>query len=285
MKPSRNPWSRRDQPTMASGLHVGRQPTPGRPGLSALSMPPKKYLPSNTMVDFETKAACRAECDKRVMLLRRTKHTGDWGQQARGLADRLSMETHRQPVTTLASNLFVRDLRQRLLGNLHRLIDQERPEKVTFFTVVRKEWAIHPADLPNVSIGRWKRALRKNLADAGIDFGSGYLVAVFEASYDPIISSYQFHVHGVAVGDYVDAIDALRGRTPYKPWRSLPGIADCKRPVLVRPVAVKDMPRPAGYMLKSFWKLRNAGRAIRLQGDEDTRELLFLDQHRIEDLT
>lgn len=256
----------------------------GRPGISSLSMPPKHYRPSTIQADFEAKNFCLEEDRTRAKLLRRTMHEGIWGDTARGLAERLAAGERRCPWPTLASALYWRDLRERIIGNLNLFIEDEEPEHASFFTIVRKEWALHPADLFDVDLGRFKRMFRKNIEDTKVELNGGFMIGRFEASYDPIAQCYQLHIHGVATDDYIDAINKLKGRRPYRPWAEVLGIPDCKKPVENPLVATDEAARAFAYSLKSYWELRNAGRAKRLHGDEHTRCLLFLDKQRPEDL-
>ena len=256
----------------------------GRPGISSLNMPPKRYRPSAIQSDFETKYESLAEDAQRVLLLRRTEHQGQWGDDALDLADRLAEGRRRYPWPTLASSLYWRDIRERVVGHVNLLIEGEEPERASFFTIVRKEWASRPADLPHVEIARFKRMFRKNIEDSGVDLDDGFLIGRFEASYDPIAQCYQFHIHGIATDAYIDAINTLKGRRPYRPWADIFGIPDCKHPVENPELPVDGVVRAFTYSLKGYWELRNAGRAKRLQGDEHTRSLLFLDRHRPEDL-
>ncbi|MGB7371840.1 hypothetical protein [Erythrobacter sp.] len=217
-------------------------------------------------------------------MLEKTPHQGDWGDAARDLSICLLASTRRHPWPTLASAFYWRDLRERIVGNLNILIEDCELERASFFTIVRREWACHPAELDEVDIARFKRMLRKNLEDTAVELIEGFLVGRFEASYDPLAQCYQFHIHGVATGDYIDAINKLKGRRSYTPWPDMAGIPGCKKPVANPDLPIEDAVRAVTYGLKGYWELRNAGRAKRLQGDEHTRSLLFLDRHRPEDL-
>ena len=255
---------------------------PGKPGISALKLPRKQFLPSTSMPDFETKAACRQERHLRVKLLEETRHQGRWGDRARDLRHRLSYNEHRSVTTSLADPSYCRAIRQRVLGNLHRLTVETKPELLKFFTVLQKAWAVPSAELESVNLDRWKHAFRKNLDDR-LEAADGWLFACFEASYDDEASCWQFHIHGLASEDYAKAVRDLRGARPYLPWDDEAGVPGCKKPIQLRTVQVADMPRPVGYALKSYWKLRGSNRRVRLPGDDHTRALLFLDEHRPED--
>lgn len=255
----------------------------GRPGVSSLGLPPTQYRPSLTMADFETKEEARVERDLRIKLLGNCIHSGLWGRRAERLSARLATQSAHEPLRSMACPLYVRQLRERVVGHLHQVLNDKLPERCAFVTIVRLNWAIHPAELDEVDLDRWKRAVRKNISDE-LQEKEGWLFVWFEASYDPKHQCYQFHLHGIATGAYIAAIKALRSRKPYRPWADEVGIPDCQRTIVCKSVQLEDLPRPIGYSLKSFWKLRNAGPAVRLQGDEHTRALLFLDNHRPEDL-
>ena len=269
-------------PPSSTGLP---EPRAGRPGLSRLSLPSARFDPIHTMPDFETKADARFERDTRVKLLAATKHSGRWGNEALALAASLDEASAKHPIGSLADPFTFRDLRRRILGASHELIDENWPCRCSFFTIVQKAWARHPGEIPDVDLDKWKRAFRRNLTDAGGTVGDGWLLGTFEAAYDPGYNCYQFHIHGVATDSFVSAIDRMRDKRPYQPWVDVTGIPDCPRPIKLRAVSLADLPRPAGYSFKPYWKLRNAGPAIRLQGDEHTRVLLWLHERRIEDLS
>ncbi len=215
----------------------------------------------------------------------RKQHTKEfWGDTARDLALRLQAATRRYPWPTLASLLYWRDLRERIVGNLNALIDNDTPDRVSFATIIRQDWARHPADLDDVDVAAFKSFLRKNIADTGVEIAEGFLIGCFEASYEISQQCYQFHAHLLATGNYVDAINALQGRKPYQPWAQVPGVPDCQHPVENPQIHIDEAARSFAYSLKGYWELRNARPAKRLQGDEHTRSLLFLDRHRPEDL-
>ncbi len=261
-----------------------RQPKPGRPGVSSLLLPAKEFWPSTLQSDFESKASCLHEDETRARLLEKTKHQGDWGDAARDLSARLCASSRRYPWPTLASKLYWRDLRERIVGNLNALIAEELPDRASFATIIRQDWARHPADLDNVDIAAFKRVLRKNIADTGVEIAEGFLIGRFEASYDIDPQCYQFHAHLLATDDYVDAINALKGREPYRPWTGVNGIPDCRHPVVNPQLDLGEASRAFAYSVKGYWELRNAAQAKRLQGEEHTRSMLFLDRHRPEDL-
>lgn len=267
---------------IAEENHHAAHPGPGRPGISSLQKVPKGYRPSENMKDFETRIDAETERNLRIRRLAKCAHQGDWGDAARCLRCRLLQEDGRTSWPTLASPTYCRHLRQVVIGNLHKVLDQNWPGKCVFVTLVRNDWARHPGDLHDVDLDSWKRALRKSITDR-LKGDSGWIFLWFEASYDPVHQCYQFHAHGIATGDYVDAVEALNGSRAFRPWANLRGIPDCSKPVDCEPVQLEDLPRPIAYSLKSFWKLRNSGWKVRLDGDEHTRMLLFLDEHRPED--
>lgn len=267
-----------------SAYIAAAQPRVGRPGISSLERPARKFRPRSLLLDFETKAACVEEDAFRIRSLLRTKHEGEWGRRAIDLAHRLNSGTMSHPWPTMASKLYFRDLREKLVGNVAQLLSESPPEILSFFTIVRQDWAFHPADLPNADLHQIRRRFRKNIDDLMGRTQAGWLIAAFDSSYDPIANCHQGHFHGVAADSYVDAIDNLKGRKPYKPWSGVTGIPDCAHPVENPLVTIEGAIRSFAYSLKGYWELRNAGRAKRLQGDEHTRMLLFLDERRPQDL-
>ena len=259
-------------------------PKPGRPGVSSLKLPEKQYRPSQLLEGFETKAACRSEDDARARFLAKVQHQGEWGDSARALGLNLARQTIRYPYPSSASWLFWRDFRQRLLGNLALLAEDVPIVRATFFTIIRHDWACFREELDALNVETFRRAIRKNICDNMSSDRPGFLIGFFEASYDPVHQCYQFHIHGVATDDYVYAVDALKGRRPFRPWQSASGVPDCQRPVENRPIDPTHLVRSLGYSIKGYWQMRNSGRTKRLQGDEHTRMLLFLHKHRPENL-
>lgn len=218
----------------------------------------------------------------RVRLLAATIHKGLWGDAARALSERLAADEG-----TLANNKVMLAYQDRIVGQLNRLIERQAGEDVCTFTIVKRTWAKHPAELDVAVLEAIERQFRKNVADLKRKLSPkhGWIFATIEASYDVKLLCYQFHLHGTASGDYIDIIDGLKGLRSFKPWEDISGIPDCKHPVRRSREPLTEMPSPINYGFKSYWKVRNGGRATRLPGDEHTRMLMFLDQCKVDDLT
>ena len=264
------------------GRQCERRPKVGRPGIKDLAVPPKRYRPSKCLDDFPTAQSAERERQTRIRLLAATTHQGLWGEAARALAVRLEEDAE-----TLANNQVMLGWQDRIVGQLHRLIERQGREDICTFTIAKRAWAKHPAELDVGLLAKVERQFRKNIADLKrkLKPKRGWIFATIEASYDVDFGCYQFHIHGAASGDYVGVIDGLRKLRSYKPWIGISGIPDCRYPVRRSREPLTNMPRPINYAFKSYWKVRKAGHVARLPGEEHTRMLLFLDECEVDDLT
>lgn len=256
-----------------------------RPGITKLDKPPLAYRPDLIMDGFETAKAMREEDLLRAALLEKTIHSGRFGNSARELAHRLREGSSKAPAQTCASALYMRDQRIRVIGHLHQLIDQTDPESVSIFSIVKMGWACHAGDFHEADARKLKASFRADLSRSGAPDADGWLFGALDCQFDSTTKNFQFHMHGVAADGIIDVIDRLRKRDGYRRWKDVPGIPDCKKPIVRSQEPLDKMPRPLAYQLKHFWKMKVGGRTRRLPDDEHTRALLFLDQYRLEELT
>ena len=256
------------------------------------------YRLARTLDGRPTKAEVEKERCRRIRELGRVAHRGLWGEWCRRLAKALADDLVQ--LKTMANPVFVWEMQDLLIGNIHLLLDQEDRKRVATFTINKRAWAKHAVELLRVpELGTHgvdlkrsvKQEFRKNLNDALKKLREagkvvrGWLICVIEVAYDEPTGCYQIHIHGIATDDYIDVVDGLRRFRSFKPWKKdgrlrIPG---CRRPVVIKE-RLTDLPRPFAYMLKMFWKLRRAGKRVRLPGDEHIRSLLVLNQYRVDDL-
>lgn len=69
---NRKPPNSHSKDAAKQSYREARQPKPGRPGVSSLSLPAKEFRPSELQHDFESKSFCLQEDVTRARLLKKT---------------------------------------------------------------------------------------------------------------------------------------------------------------------------------------------------------------------
>ena len=100
-------------------------------------------------------------------------------------------------------------------------------------------------------------SLRVTLLRCGAKSGKGWLFAYIDGEYDALSQEYHLHVHGVAFGTMLKAVDNLRGRRSLKSVRGLIVKSVVKQVVQVKRQQLTNMPSPLGYVVKSYWNQRS----------------------------
>ncbi|MXO86474.1 hypothetical protein GRI38_10605 [Altererythrobacter aurantiacus] len=244
-----------------------------------------EYRLSTNGEGFDPKAKQLKEIQRRIIDLRLKNDSSLWVQYAHELANILEFQDPKHPYPSIANPLYMRERRDCVIGNVYRLLCVNEPDSCGMFTVVRQEWATYAGDLfdvdPKSLLDQFRQDVRNEMRGDNV----GWLFAAIEASFDPKTNCYQFHIHGVATDRHRAAIDKLRKRKAYQPWEGIPGIPDCKRPILITRQPLTNLPSALGYILKPFWKLRGPGPGVRLPPQEHVRALLWLHRQRLQRIT
>jgi len=233
---------------------------------------------------FETKEDAAAEDVLRAKMLTKfaSGRTDRLGRDAADLANRLAGD---RPPRTLASARFMREMRIRFTGTLLKLAAPWPDKDLRFFTGLSSRWEIRAKDLRNLDPSKLKEQLRSQLNRAGAKDADGFLIAIFEAEFEPVRGVYLFHVHGLAAAGMIGVLGELHGLEAY---RSRP---DVRKPLQMNKLK-KDKSRAEAfsYLLKSYWQQRRLvpvadvrkpkreRQPHRLDEPHHTKSLLFIDR-------
>ncbi len=125
----------------------------------------------------------------------------------------------------------------------------------------------------------------------------GILFACLQGAYDPATETYPIHLHGSATGGMIQAVDGLRQLKKYAPAEPWDGRDAANTPIVMSRGPLTNMPAPLTYILKRYWPKRETymgsdGRwkayshpVQRIPEPAHSEYLMFLDSHRLEELT
>lgn len=212
---------------------------------------------------FETFGFARNEDETRVKLLTRTlqdgldpcSKTGLLSPRRRSEIEKLSDRLNRgvdtgHPVETLASSLFMRELRAEVIGALLDAVTDTPDDDLRVVTVVNQNWCIDAADLDNVTARTIKGQFRTHLERAGVLALPGMLVGFLHGEFEQNSQTFQLHFHLLTTTQKSHALlDGLRGRWGYE--KTLTGAVPIKRQ------RVKDRREQFSYLLKAYWPQRD----------------------------
>jgi hypothetical protein len=233
---------------------------------------------------FETKEDAAAEDVLRAKMLTKfaAGRTDRLGRDAADVAERLAGE---RPSRTLASARFMREMRIRFTGSLLKLAAPWPDKDLRLFTALSSRWEIRAKDLKSLDPSKLREQLRSQLNRAGPKDANGFLIAVFEAEFEPVSRIYRFHAHGLVAGEMIDVLEKLHALDAYT-----------SRSVVWKPLQVnklkqdKSRAEAFSYLLKSYWRQRRLvpvadGRKPkrqrnphRLDEPHHTKSLLFIDK-------
>ena len=218
------------------------------------------------------------------------------------ILDLQEAEAEGVPAESLASSVYMRQLRISVCGNIWELLDSIEASHFNryarAFTIVPKSWEFKASELANVDPTALIKSLRTALYDQGAKDELGWLIAIIHGEFDPIAKVYRLHVHGLAFGGMVQAIDRLR-RLPNYQSRSKDTDGrpnSVYRRVVVNRMPLTNLPQPITYLVQSFWPSRaviisDDGTRIRQRDKGRIPEpyhsevLLWLNRWRLTDLT
>ncbi|RYG56905.1 MAG: hypothetical protein EON56_03370 [Alphaproteobacteria bacterium] len=191
----------------------------------------------------------------------------------------------------------MRDLRQRVCGQIWRLVKRTLNLNPCFFTLFPRGWEVPAGQLDGFNPIKKLAALRSLINRCGRQHLGGYLIAFIHGEFEPSRNVYQLHIHGIVAGSLRDVIDQEVRKTPsVRSNDGTYGLSDFVRHRLRMESSLTDLPRPITYLVKSFWpsklqylnaqgQLRRHRRVRRIGEPYHTEVLLWLDQWRLNDLS
>lgn len=268
--------------------------------------PSRRQYRVSMFPEFETSDVCRAEDDKRrnwmLFAHRRFPEVIDEAAAMNFFVDfQEAAIDHNMPIS-LASREYMRRLRDLVCSDIWRMIDgygDKLIEKsVGSFTIVPRTWEIKAGELADVDPRLLIKALRTALYERGAAEKNGWIIAFIHGEYDPVAKVYRIHVHGLAMGEMIQAVDGLRNLPNYQTQKL---VEDGKPNPVYRRVRINrkpltNLPDPITYLLQSFWPSRavvisDDGKRIRARQKSRIPEpyhsevLLWLHRWRLADLT
>lgn len=235
---------------------------------------------------FETEYAALSEDMGRAKSLRRVL-AGD------GFALSLGRELAATSAPeSMASARWMREERLNFAAAVIEALEPWPARKIRFFTGIPLSGEVPAHKLDDIDPKALKERLRQQINRLGLVFRSGFLIAVFEAEFEPVSNVYRFHFHGVAAGSYVKALERLQKLPAFK-----------KRDQVHKPFHIKsltsdaDRAKAISYLLKNHWKQRRIGpvgeegvvkrqrTSQRLGEPYHSYALLWLDRHSVSDIT
>ena len=270
----------------------------GRPTISSLERPPRRYRPDLHMPRFETVEEAQREDARRAAFVSTNPINDSRQLQKRkgGLYRALKASASGTPAVTPVSKLFMREFRIRTHGALWQLVD-ECTEPVSTFTIIKRSWIRFPDNIDHLDPVALKADLRTSLNRAGAKHTSGFLYASLDGEFmqereicNPRFNGvrpalYQVHFQGIASGEKIEVIDRLRKQRCFAPWMGDDKVRGCRTPVQLSREPLTNLPSPLAYTDKGFWKMQRNGKTLRIPEPHHTQVLLTLNDFRIEDLT
>jgi hypothetical protein len=258
---------------------------------------------------FETVAQCPAEDASRALSLRATAQaiiannngtalappTPDLRSlnldplAALNLAYRLQAGTESgRPQPTLASSLFMRDLRLRVPGALLEFLDNYPGTDIRVVTAIHPSWCFKANQLLLVDARKTTNQFRTHLNRAGVTKAPGFLITCLHGEFEPFSQEFQLHFHGICAGEKLKAFNRLRNKQGY-----------VRTPKIYRPIVInriQDRPRQLSYIMQSFWPkkarvpidggdfYRRERTKTRIREPFQSVYLVWLDQWRFSDI-
>lgn len=226
---------------------------------------------------FETEEFARSEDSVRVKML----SDGAQLPEVRDLRSRLQKGLLlRKPEPTLASCLFMREVRFETINGLLDFIEDVPNERLRVVTVINRQWRIGAAELLQTPPSKIKGQFRTHLNRAKVSAMPGPLVGFLHGEFEPRRETYQLHYHLLTTKQKAQGIfENLRGRWGYE--NTATGACPIKRQ------EIEDRPKQLSYLLKSYWpqrpvykvkgRIKRRRSAQRIVSPHHTLALLWLD--------
>ena len=273
-------------------------------GLQHLPAPKRGYRPikdtrrPDDKVDFESKGFSKRQDQLRSHRLFQSLEdlpVREHGQ-AVDLAQRLREGVEgNSPPRTIASSLYMRHLRNRIIGNLWPIVEDAYDDVVVATLMPTGMW-VPASELSDTSPRLLMKRLINDLDRTGVTCAPGTLFAGLHAEFDVRRGGYDFHYHLVATGEKAMALDNLRDMPKYKSERLELHEAGMKeRPrVKVTRGPFTNMPEPITYVVQSWLPHRptkiladgtveRSSFRWRIPEPYHARWLLWMDRHSISD--
>lgn len=217
-----------------------------RPSISAAT--------SRHLHGFETVPCMMREgavCAGRLEKYARRMPAGPKRQNAEELARQLRGAQSAENFESLASPLFSRELRRRLISEMLRIVKKCDPSKVALYTIMTTAWAVSGTDLFKGSVQSVFGRIRAQLVrKGGLNGLDGWAILFVDVEYDIMEDRYMVHIHAIVVGDKIEAFEKLRGLRMFRGGRAM----DVYRPI-VRD-SLTDPARQLSYLFKRIWHAR-----------------------------
>lgn len=275
-------------------------------GIGDLPPPPTRFRPNNMpppvaplrfngtrKAAFETRAASAEEDATRIRLLKRTANCNPaLRRAARRLAAKLQDP---DGAATLASSVYMRRQRINIAGKLAQLYEAYPDARL--FTVIPRGWQFRPDELGDANPAKLMAGFRSDLNRCGAVSATGFVVAFVHGEYDPGQNIYQLHMHGLADGGMLPALNRMRSRPKYKNGQRGSGeTLRVTQRVKIGKKAITDVPLAMAYMVQNSWPSRwsgelGSGKVVRqrlkyrIPEPYHTQVLLWLDQWTLNNIS
>jgi hypothetical protein len=269
-----------------------------------LPMPPAEYRADRTtsradgLIDFEKrKQAYHEDMLRSRSLKERAPQLGKRKRKAAlSLSSKLASQAGgEQNFDSPASALAARRARLRLVGTVWPIVQSFPRDQVATATLIKREWNI-PADS---LIDRDPRAplaqVRTDIRRTGAWQPGGFLIGGLHGDFNPNERRYQLHVHVLAIGSAIEAVDRLRDMPRYSSSTTDDDDDHVRQRVRLSRTELTDLPDPLTYLFQPFWPSRwigtnPDGRPVRQRAKTRIPEpyhadwLRWMDQWRFDDL-
>ena len=275
-----------------------------RPGISKLGLPPKKYRPDHRttrkdgLIRFETEEKAPTEDAVRIESLARAAELYPEiidAEQVKRLIKRLKWAgSFDERGYTLASSVYMRDQRLRVIGWLWALQDHPNNGPLTTAHILPTSWIIPAADLRLANPKDLLECLRADLNRAGATKADGFLFASLHGEYNPGDNCYHLHTHCVVSRGMIGVVENLRKIENTRLQKSA-NLNKGRPPVRIDSWPLYNLPEPLSYAFKSYWPMKGysdpvsgepkRSKGCRIPEPWHSFYLLWLDRWKIEDLT
>jgi hypothetical protein len=170
--------------------------------------------------DFESLDGCIEEDALSADLLERTQPSlaPELRSRARRLVDalRYAVDDPLAAPATLASRVYARQVRRKLVGNLWPLAEDRAQGPVVFANLVRTNMWVPADNLLSQNPVDMKRRFINDFDRAGLTRASGWLLGTLDAEFDSVRGGYEFHTGLIVSGEKVAALEEVRKRRSYR---------------------------------------------------------------------
>lgn len=162
-----------------------------------------------------------------------------------------------EPPATLASALYHRQVRIPIIGALWDAVAEAGAENAAFVTLRPMGMLVEGDELQSVDLALLRRRLRNDFDRSGVTKAKGFAFVGIHAEFDANRGTsgvWDFHWHGIFVGEKIKALEALRDMRKYQAGRVHPLEQGLKElPRLQVKLGLYNLPDPLTYCLESWW--------------------------------